>query len=98
MTCPADEACPGCGTTTGVQQITGSSPKVHAWSCTACGLDWAITVVNPHLRARYLTAAAEEIRRLRWTLRQVVTLADDAPTITDQQLRNRLLALAERAR
>jgi hypothetical protein len=41
-----------------------------------------------------LGAAAQEIGRLRWTLRQVVTLADDAPGLTDQQLRDRLLALA----
>jgi hypothetical protein len=45
-----------------------------------------------------LTATVEEIRRLRWTLRQVCALADDAPTITDQQLRDRLLALASCAR
>lgn len=98
MTSPTDDACPRCEATTGVRQITGTSPKVRAWSCTACGLDWAISVVNPHLRAGYLAAAAEEIRRLRWTLRQVITLADDVPTITDQQLRDRLLALAQRAR
>jgi len=42
-------------------------------------------VVTPHLRAAYpanLAAAVEEIGRLRWTLRQVITLTDDAPTIT----------------
>lgn len=61
MSSPTDEACPGCGTTTGVQPTSGTSPKVHAWSCTACGLDWAITVVNPHLRARLL-ALAERAR------------------------------------
>ncbi|MBV8541704.1 MAG: hypothetical protein JO364_13670 [Pseudonocardiales bacterium] len=42
-------------------------------------------MVTPHLRAAYpanLAAAVEEIGRLRWTLRQVITLTDDAPTIT----------------
>lgn len=60
-------------------------------------MDWAISVVNPHLRPAYLAnpgAAAEEIGRLRWELRKVVTLADQAPTLTDQQLRDQLLALA----
>jgi hypothetical protein len=40
-------------------------------------------------------AEADELARLRWQLRQVVTLADDAPALTDQHLRARLLALAE---
>jgi hypothetical protein len=43
-----------------------------------------------------LGAAAEEIGRLRWALRQVVALADEAPALTGAQLRQRLLALAER--
>jgi hypothetical protein len=39
--------------------------------------------------------AVEEIRRLRWTLRQIIALADDAPRLTDRELRARLVALAE---
>jgi hypothetical protein len=49
----------------------------------------------------YLTdhgAATEEIGRLQWALNQVIALADDAPRLTDKQLRNRLLALADQAR
>jgi hypothetical protein len=42
-----------------------------------------------------LGAAAEEIGRLRWALRQVIALADDAPGLTDAQLRQRLLTLAD---
>ncbi|MBV8539670.1 MAG: hypothetical protein JO063_00755 [Pseudonocardiales bacterium] len=60
-----------------------------------------ISLVNPHLRPPHhadLTAAAEEISRLRWALRQVITLVDDAPTLTDQQLQDRLLTLASHAR
>jgi hypothetical protein len=60
-----------------------------------------ISAVNPPLRSTRLAdlaAAAGEIWRLRHTLRQVITLADDAPTITDEQLRDRLLALALDAR
>jgi hypothetical protein len=43
-----------------------------------------------------LGAAVEEmeIGRLRWKLAQVVALADDAPHLTGEQLRDRLLALA----
>jgi hypothetical protein len=37
-------------------------------------------------------------RRLRRTLAQVITLADQAPALTDCELRNRLLALASTAR
>ena len=56
---------------------------------------------GPGGRSAYLTdhgAAAEEIGRLRWTLTQVIALADDAPRLADEQLRDRLLALADQAR
>ena len=45
-----------------------------------------------------LDAAAEEIGRLRSILGQVPVLADDAPRLTDGELRERLAALGERAR
>jgi hypothetical protein len=45
-----------------------------------------------------LGAAAEEIGRLRWCLRQVIALADEAPQLIDAQLRERLLALANQTR
>jgi hypothetical protein len=45
-----------------------------------------------------LTATVEELGRLRWILGQVITLADDAPGLTDAQLRDRLLALTDRSR
>lgn len=82
-----DDACPGCGTTHGVQP-TPAPPKVQAWTCTACGMNWAVTVVNPFLDRRAATVA----------LRQVIALADQAPELTDAQLRDRLTALGERAR
>lgn len=44
-----------------------------------------------------LCAAVEQLGRLRWTLRLVITLADDANALTDEQLRTQLLTLAERA-
>ncbi|MGH3771569.1 MAG: hypothetical protein ACRDRW_09270 [Pseudonocardiaceae bacterium] len=91
-------SCSGCVATTGVQRTTSVGEVVQAWSCAMCGMTWAITVVNPHLRAAYPAGAVEEIGRLRRALRQVITLADDAPTITDRQLRDRLLTLAAYAR
>jgi hypothetical protein len=45
-----------------------------------------------------LTATVEELGWSRWILGQVITLADDAPGLTDAQLRDRLLVLADRSR
>ncbi|MGH3765365.1 MAG: hypothetical protein ACRDS0_06965 [Pseudonocardiaceae bacterium] len=54
-TSPADlESCPYCGGTSGVQVITDTPPKVQGWSCSACGTEWWISVVNPHLRGACL--------------------------------------------
>jgi hypothetical protein len=75
------EACPYCGTTSGVQPMP-APPKVQAWKCTR-GTDWAISVSRPDSRAAALLgdlgATAEAVGRLRWTLRQLCALADDAP-------------------
>jgi hypothetical protein len=98
VTDPTDEACPGCGDTTGVQPTPGSSPRVKAWSCTACRPAWAITVVNPQLYFDRLAATVEQLGATRSALRQMVTLADDGATLLDKELRDRLLALADRAR
>ena len=40
-----------------------------------------------------LTATVEDRERSRWILGQILTLADDAPGLTDAQLRDRLVAL-----
>jgi hypothetical protein len=45
-----------------------------------------------------LTATVEELGRSRWMLGQVISLTNDAPGLTDEQLRTRLLALADRSR
>ncbi len=90
------DPCPYCGETSDVRAMPAPA-KVQAWTCDHCHTNWAVSVVNPHLRSPYLiglAAAVGEISRLRWTLAQVITLADDAPTITDEQLRTRLVALA----
>lgn len=89
-----DEGCPYCGATTGVQPITGTSPKVQAWRCTQCDTSWAITVVNPQPYLDRLAATVELLGAARCLLRQVIELAEDADGLTDADLRARLLAQA----
>ncbi len=92
------DPCPSCETTDGVQLITGTSPKVQAWSCASCGTQWAITVVNPRPKP-YLDQLARvvELQATRTILREVITLADRASMISNAELRSRLLTLANRA-
>ena len=82
-------ACPGCGKTDGVAR-TDSPFGVDAWRCAACSMSWAVTVVNPRPQLADLGSAVEEIGALRWVLRAVVTLAEQAPALADGALRNRL--------
>ncbi|MGH3936455.1 MAG: hypothetical protein ACRDS1_16000 [Pseudonocardiaceae bacterium] len=84
MTDPDDDSCPSCGATSGVQQIASTSPRVQAWRCTACDTGWAVTVVE-------LLGAARSV------LRQVIAPAEQVDTLTDVELRERLLAMANRA-
>jgi hypothetical protein len=97
---PAPDArpvpCPYCGATSGVRQ-TSDTGRIQAWACDRCDTDWAFTVPDSRTAALLgdLGAAAEEIGRLRWILRQIIALADDAPQLSDVELRTRLLALAE---
>jgi transposase-like protein len=82
VTDPADiDPCPGCGGTSGVQPITGTSPRVQAWSCTACQTNWATTTVKTQPHLDRLAAAVEQISAPRLILRQVITMADDAATL-----------------
>jgi hypothetical protein len=97
MTGTTDESCPYCGDTTGVAPTPGTSPRVQAWTCTACRTDWAITVVNPQPYFDRLAATAE-LAAARSVLRQVIALADDVAMLSDKELRDRLLVLADRAR
>ncbi|HEY3894839.1 MAG TPA: hypothetical protein VGL88_05660 [Pseudonocardiaceae bacterium] len=97
---PQEELCPGCGRTEGVE-LTRVTSRVCAWTCTRCGLNWAISVVNPHLRPDHPTDLAVAVRQLsaaRAILTQIIVLAEEAPTITSAELRSRLLALAQCAR
>jgi len=90
------EPCPHCGSTSDVNVITGTSPKVQAWKCGACSTEWAVTVVNPRSYLDHLVATVE-LAGARAALRALLTLADDAPTLTDAELRSRLTALAGRS-
>jgi ribosomal protein L37AE/L43A len=87
------DPCPHCGTTAGVRLITSNPPKVQAWSCVACGTQWAVSVVNPHLYLNRLTAAVE-LAAARSVLREIIALADGEQTLTDAELRARLVQLA----
>ncbi|HEX6405178.1 MAG TPA: hypothetical protein VF003_18795 [Pseudonocardiaceae bacterium] len=88
-----DPWCPYCGSTVGVRLITSNPPKVQAWSCGACGTDWAVSVVNPRPYLNHLVAAVE-LAAARSVLRQIIALADEAPALTDDQLRAQLARLA----
>jgi ribosomal protein L37AE/L43A len=91
------DPCPYCGDTSGVQKIANTPPKVRAWSCGECGTDWAITVVNPYPYLDRLIAAVE-LTAARSMLRRVIALADEAPMLTEVEMRARLADLASAAR
>jgi hypothetical protein len=61
------------------------------------GSDWAITTVNPQPYFDRLASTVEQLGATRSVLRQVIALADDAGTLSDKELRDRLLALFDRA-
>jgi ribosomal protein L37AE/L43A len=89
--------CPSCGTTTGVRLITGTSPRVRAWSCSTCRTDWAIAVVNPRPFLDHLTATVE-LAAARSVLRGIIALAEQAPALPDDQLRAHPVDLARTVR
>jgi hypothetical protein len=53
------DPCPYCGSTSGVRVITNTPPKVLGWSCTPCGGQWWITVVNLRPWLDHLVATVE---------------------------------------
>jgi hypothetical protein len=80
-----------------VRLITGTPPRVQAWSCSACRTDWAITVVNPRPFLDHL-ATTVELAAVRSVLREIIALAEQAPALPDDQLRARLVDLARTVR
>jgi hypothetical protein len=94
---PVPQRCPYCRTITGVRQ-TSDTGRIQAWACDRCATDFAFTVPDSRTAAALLGdlgAVAQEIRRLRWTLAQVITLADEMPKLTDVELRTRMLMLTK---
>jgi transposase-like protein len=91
------EACPYCRTSDRTRR-TSDTGRIQGWSCDRCATDWAFSVPDTRTAVVLTTdlgAVTQEIRRLRWVLAQVITLADEMPTLTDMELRTRLLTLAE---
>ncbi len=82
---PEIDPCPYCGSTIGVQSTPGTPPRVQAWSCTACGTDWAISVVNPRPYLDRLTLSVE-----------LAAARSALPALTDDQLWALLAELAGR--
>jgi hypothetical protein len=75
--------------------ITGTPPEVPGWSCAACGTQWWITVVNPHVRRPFLDQLTEDLATLE-VLREVLALKERADTLTDGQLLARLIGCLAR--
>lgn len=90
----SDIGCPCCGGTSRVRQVTNTAPRVQGWSCLECGTDWWVGVVNPHRWYLNYLARSVQIAVARSVLRQVINLADQAPTLPNDHLRARLAALA----
>jgi hypothetical protein len=88
------DSCPQCGMTSGVQRSTEISPRVRVWGGAGCGTRWAATVIRSQLYLDHL-AAVVELAAARSVLRDVITLADQAPRLTDEQLKFRLVMLAK---
>lgn len=82
------EPCPMCG---GTDTRPPTKPGVDAWACD-CGTNWATATTTVNLRCDRAGDSA------RWVLQQIVQLADQMPELTDRELRQRLLALAECSR
>jgi hypothetical protein len=73
-----------------VKVIPDTPPEVPGWSCTECGTEWWISVINPHPQLRYLDQLAEDIAALV-VLREVIALREQAPALTNGHLRARLI-------
>lgn len=91
VTTEADRGCcPSCDSTSDVRR-TACTPAVDAWSCAACGMDWAVTVVNPRPDP-FLQRLAGEVTA-RSVLREVDALVKEAPGMSDGALRARLITV-----
>jgi hypothetical protein len=92
----AMDPCPSCATTTaGVRPGPGTAPRARGWTCAGCGTWWAITVASPR---PWLVQLAGEPVAVRSVLQSVVTLAEQAPELSDEQLRSQLSRLGRLVR
>ena len=57
-------------------------------------MEWVISMVNPRSFLDFLVATVE-LAAARSVFRELIRLADQAPGLTEEQLRLRLFALAE---
>jgi ribosomal protein L37AE/L43A len=73
-----NDGCPGCGATHRVQRTRGSSPPMQAWSCAACGLHWATTVINPALSLLGLLTIQLSEASMTILARTIVKYSNDA--------------------
>jgi hypothetical protein len=79
-----------CGSCTGVRPGSDTTPKAQAGSYAEDGTRWAITVASPR---PWRIRPAGQPAAVRSILRSVITLAEQAADLSDQQLRSRLAAL-----
>jgi len=91
VSAPEDPAksCPYCEKTNDVQVIPDTPLKVKAWSCADCGTEWAVTAVTLQVRPWPDQLVVDVVARS--VLREVTTLAEQADTLTNGQLKARLL-------
>jgi hypothetical protein len=70
--------------------------KVQAWPCAACSGQWWISMVSPRPAWLFLDhlAGTVDLAAARSVLREIITLGDQAPGLTDEQLLFRLFTLA----
>ncbi|MGH3670899.1 MAG: hypothetical protein ACRDSH_09710 [Pseudonocardiaceae bacterium] len=90
MTEPNPGSCPYCDVVGSVRRVACKYPTLGAWSCAACGGEWWTSVVNP-VNA-FLRQLAEDVAA-RSLLRRVQALAEQAPGLSDGQVKARALSL-----
>ena len=84
-----DDPYPSRSKTTRVQLTPSTTPDVRAWSCAKSSTRWTITVAGPRRGPGHLSEAAA-VRSVLWG---VITLAEQAAELSDEQLRSRLVTL-----
>lgn len=84
-----------CSSDMGVRPGPGTTPKVQTWTSAGYGTQWAITVAGPRWWPSHFSKEAVMVRLVLWG---VVTLAEQAPNLSNKQVRSRLVTLGESVR